>query len=264
MSLATNKFINRMFRRISDVVWDPMSGSTGVRTTNGVFTIKFDEQGQNPEVTVNPFDMSIALPGFAMQTPHAEVNVGDLIVGESSILGWVVEKNAASYKLRDHTGHEKAYVPPKVAIMGVTGPLVVRNLFSVAGGAQGVAGMLPMLMMLGGDEGKLEKILPLMLLTQQTPAVAGAAPAANPMAAMLPFLLMKDGLGGKGSKMDPMMLLMLSGGLGGGGGGMNPMLMMAMLGDEDDSPAATGVGNGRLGMPARTGTRILPPPLTEI
>lgn len=254
MSFDTNKFMKRMFRRIDGIVWDATTGATGLKTEQGIYTIAFKEDG-TPEVTVNPLDLlSLALPGFATQTPHADVAQGDIIVGDSKIIGWVTEKNDASYKVIDVQGMTKNYTPPKVAIMGSTGPLVVRNLFSLAGGQGGVAAMMPMLMAFGGDDSKIEKMLPFFLMQQGASQAAGPNAAANPMAAMLPFLLMKEGgLGGKGGKMDPMMMLAMSGGLGGGGNGVNPMMLMALMSD-DDKPATPTVA-----IPAPT--RLGPPPL---
>lgn len=246
MTFSANKFVNRMFRRIANVVWDPLTGTTGLKTPEGIFTIAFDAE-DNPTVTVNPIDMSMALPGFATITAHDDIKQGDIIVGDTKIIGWVVDKKPNSYVILDHSGMTKQYTPPKVAIMGQEGALVVRNLLSLTGGQGGMAGILPFLMMSGGDDSKIEKLLPFLLMQAQTPAAAGVAgapaAAANPMAAMLPFLLMQGGLGGNsngGGKggMDPMMLAMMMGGMSGGAGGMNPMMLLAMTGQlgGDDTP----------------------------
>lgn len=259
MAFSADKFVRRMFRRIDGIVWDVVSGQVGLKTAEGVFTATFSETGE-PTVTVNPFDLSVALPGFATQTAHADVNVGDIIVGDQKILGWVTRKTDASFVLIDQHGMTKNYTPPKVAVMGGSGPLVVRNLFSLTGGQGGVASMLPMLMMFGGDDSKLEKILPFLLMqggNLGAPAADGAAAAANPMAAMLPLLLMKGGLGGGNGDIDPMLLMAMSGGLGGGNGAMNPMLMMALMngglgGDSADAPPL---------VPTR---RNAPPPLSTL
>ena len=236
--MNTSKFMNRLFRRIHGVVWDVLSGSTGLQTENGIYSVTFAEDG-TPTLSANPIDsMGLSLPAFATQTAHADVNVGDIIVGDQGIIGWVTGKTDAAFKVLDHNGMSKTYNPPRVAIMGTAGVLVVRNLMTLTGGAAGAgnfaANLLPLLALGGGDD-KLEKLLPLLLMTSAAPAgAAGAAPAAGGMNALLPLLLLKDGgLGGAGGKLDPMTLLMLSGGLGGGAGGMNPMLMMALMGDGD-------------------------------
>jgi hypothetical protein len=269
---TTNKFMNRMFRRIGGVVWDVVSGGIGLQTENGIYTVSLAEDG-TASLNVNPLDtFGLALPAFATQATFEQVEPLDIIVGDQGIIGWVVDKTNTSFKVLDHNGHTKTYTPPKVAIMGTNGVLVVRNLMNLAGGASGAANIannpLVLMALMNGDEGGLEKVLPLLLMTGGLGggAAAGGA-AANPMAAMLPFLLMKDGgfggLGGKGGKMDPMMLMAMSGGFGGGAGGMNPMLMMALMGDGDlfGSAKTTSPSVGR-SVPALG--QAFPPPLKPI
>lgn len=239
MSIS-KKIMNRMFRRINGLVWDVMSGGIGLQTANGIHTVTFGEDGSF-QPNLNPIDsLGLTVPAFATQSTLDEVAVGDIIVGEVGIIGWVVEKLNASLRVLDHNGNVKVYVPPKVAIMGTNGVLVVRNLFSLTGGAGNAANfattLLPLLALGGGDD-KMEKLLPLLLMTSAQPAAAGTAgaAAANPMAAMMPLLLMKE-LGGSGGKsgIDKLLPLMLMGGMGGGAaGGMNPMLLMALAGDGD-------------------------------
>jgi hypothetical protein len=234
-----------MFRRIGGVVWDVTTGSIGLKTENGIYSLKTvpgaaTGDAASYSVSVNPFDdFGLAIPAFATQSTPEEVQVGDIIVGDKDIIGWVVDKTPAAFKVLDHNSYVKTYVPPSVQILGNSGVLVVRNLFSLTGGAAGAGNfaqsLLPLMMLGGGDE-KLEKMLPLLLMTSTAaPAANGTAAAANPMAAMLPLLLMKDGLGGSGGdgKMDKLLPFMMMGGLGGGAGGMNPMLMMALMGDGD-------------------------------
>lgn len=233
MTIA-NKFTRRMFRRIAGLVWDIQTGQIGVKTENGIYTLTAPEtEGGDYGVTVNPFDaFGLDIPAFATQTTHADVALGDLIVGDKGILGWVIAKTDAAFKVLDHNGQLKTYVPPKIAIMGQQGTLVVRNLLNLAGGQAGannlVSSMLPLLA-LGGGEDKLESVLPFLLMSQQ--GAAGTAAAANPMSSLLPLLLLKKGGLGGGSGLDnPLMLLAMTGGLG-GAGGMNPMMLMALAGD---------------------------------
>jgi hypothetical protein len=240
MSLQ-NKFMNRMFRRISGVVIDAMSGKVGVKTDDGVFTCEITGQGAtlSHEISVNILDgLSFNVPGFASQVEFDKVKAGDLVVNDKGIGGWVVGKTAKALKLADHTGSVKTYQPPKVTIMGGAGPsgvLVVQTLFSLTGSAEGAAGigqMLPMLMLLGdGNDSKLDSILPLILMQG---AQGGAA--AGGLNSILPLLLLsKDGGLGGGSLEKLLPILAMSGGLGGAGGAgaMNPMVMMALLGKGD-------------------------------
>lgn len=267
MSNVTNKFVNRMFRRVGGVVWDPLTGGTGLRTDQGIYTFKLNADGTS-EVSVNPFDdFGMALPAFATQTVQADVRPGDIIVGDSGIIGWVVSvTEGGAYKVKDHNGFERTYTPPKVNVLAqANGVLVVRNLLSLTGGEQNAqnfaANLLPLLALSGGDgDGKLEKLLPLLLMTSAGGG-AGAA-TANPLQAMLPLLLMKNGgLGGSGDKLDKLLpLLMIS---GGGGLGGNPMLLMAMMGDTDLFGMGS-VASPRTGPRVPTLNPVTPPPLNRL
>lgn len=242
-----SKFMRRMFRRIGGVVWDLTSGATGLKTDDGIHTVTFNEDG-SASPNVNPFnELGMDLPAFAMLTQLSEINKGDIVVGANTILGWAVEApgTGASIKVIDHQGHHKTITPPKVSVMNQTGILVVKNLFSLTGGADGAAGlannMLPLIMMMGdGADSKLEKLFPLMLMQSAGAGAGGVAGGMNPMMLMM---LMKDG-GLGGGKIDPMMLMAMSGGFGGGAaGGMNPMMMLALSsglgGSDDTAPAPT-------------------------
>ena len=239
-----SKFMRRMFRRIGGVVWDLTTGATGLKTDDGIHTVTFNDDG-SASPNVNPFnELGMDLPAFAMLTQLSEISKGDIIVGASTILGWAVEApgTGASIKVIDHQGHHKTITPPKVSVMNQTGILVVKNLFSLTGGADGATGlannMLPLIMMMGdGADSKLEKLFPLMLMQS-----AGAGNAAGGMNPMMLMMLMKDG-GLGGGKIDPMMMLAMSGGFSGAAGGMNPMMMLALSGglngSDDTAPAQT-------------------------
>lgn len=268
-----NKFVNRMFRRVNGVVWDVMSGSVGLKTENGIFTVSFSDAGA-PTLSVNPLDdFGLALPGFALQSSLADVSIGDIVVGDTAILGWVVKKNEASLEVLDHNGHQKVYVPPKVAIMNSSGVLVVKNLFNLTGGADGAnnfATQLLPLLALGGGDSKIEKLLPFLLMSSQIAPAAGAAgaaasPLSNPL--MLMMLLKDGGLGGKAGSIDPLMLMALG---GAGAGAQNPMVLAALLGGGDllgnavvEAPAAPALrpAGGR-GVPVLGGP--FTPPLTPV
>ncbi len=288
------KFLNRMFRKIDGLVWDLQSGNLGIKNEQGIYTLTADVTapvaasgtGDNAiaavvgstqyGISVNPFDaFGMSIPAFATQVPLAAIKEGDLIVGDKAILGWVTGKTAAGLKLLDTNGMNKSYSPPKVAIMGQDGALVVQSLGGLFGGQAGVAGLqsslLPMLMLSGGDTEGLDSILPILLFSQMqatNPAAAalganaaGApAAAANPLASLMPMLMLqklgksKGKSGGKGAfgDIDPMMLMMMSGGLGGGAGGINPMMLLAMggLGGDDDEVVGVPTTNASYGTTA--------------
>ena len=270
--MQINKFMNRMFRRISSLVWDVTTGAVGVKTDQGIFTVSFDDNN-NPTLNVNPLDsFGLAIPAFATQVVLADVKIADLVCGDTAVLGWVVDKTPAALKLMDHTGRTFTWAPPKVAIMGTQGVLVVQTLISLTGSpanAQGFAGsLLPLLMMGGeGSDSKLEKMIPFLLMSQQSGMAGGAgtaAPAGGPVGNLMPLLMMMNagGLGdlfggssnGPNQLTDLLPFLILSG-LGGatGAGGGNSMLMMAAMmgGQSETKPLVAGATRSR-GIPPLT------------
>lgn len=248
-----NKFLGRMFRRITGLVWDLTTGKIGIQDKGGIYTLDITPgvKASDPDTyrpSVNPFDnFGTAIPAFAQQVPFEKIGIADIVVGDNGILGWVIDKKNVALVLMDKNGMTKNYTPPKVQIMGSEGALVVQSLFNVAGGQEGLTGLqgnlLPLMMLAGDDDSALEKILPLMLFSQSTGTGAGAM---NPMMLMMMAGgLGKGGSGGGLAGMDPMMLMMMMGGMGGNnGGGMNPMMLMAMTGGLEKLTGNTVPGTG--------------------
>lgn len=207
--MSVDKMMGRMFKRVDSVVWDLMSGKLGVRTKDGEIAT-FEGQGDSAEITINPFeDFGIALPAFAQSTPLDAVKVGDLIYTSGDTPGWITEiKTSAktktteggkkTFRIMRPGGTVSSWNPPKVQMFGLeSGVLVVRSLMTMLpGGESGLAGlqgmMLPMMMM-GGDNLDLDKMMPLMLMSQMG---AGTAAGANPMAGMMQMMMMSKMMGG--------------------------------------------------------------------
>jgi len=198
--MSVEKMMGRMFRQVDSVVWDLMSGKLGVRTSDGeIATI--EGTGEDITVVINPFeDFGLAVPAFAQATPVDAVKEGDLIYTSGEAPGWIISiKTSAegkkSFKLMRPGGNISTWVPPKVQMFGFdSGVLVVRSLINLLPtGADGLGSlqgmMLPMLMM-GGDM-DLEKMMPLMLMSQMN-----GGTAANPMAGMMQMMMMSKMLGG--------------------------------------------------------------------
>lgn len=253
-----NKFLNRMFRKVNGVVWDLASNSLGLQNTNGIYTLNKETtegSGNAPatvqySVSVNPFDsFGFAIPAFAQITKLSDVSIGDIVVGETSALGWVIKVNGRSLQLMDQSGMTKNYTPPKLAILNQDGALVVKSLTGLFGqeGASGFSNaLLPLLLAGDGLGSGLDDLLPIMLLTQQQAGGNG-----NALASALPTILMMKAMsGGKGNMENLMLPMILTGGLGGGsGGGLNPMMLLALrdgglgtLGGSGDSGQF--IGNG--------------------
>lgn len=238
----------RMFRKVEGLVWDLMSGKIGIQGTDGIYTLETTGEGAaaRHNISLNPIDgFGMSIPAFAINTPNAQVEVGDIIVGTKGILGYVTKKNEASLKILKQDGQETTYTPVKTQVFGVDGYMVVKSLTGLLGteGAAGLQGSLLPLLMLGGDSGlDLDNILPLLLLQGQGQTQGGVG--FNLQSALPLMLMSKGGLGGSGKMKDLLPLLALSGGLGGNGGGMAAMLPLMLMGgfgdDEDKAPAQTG------------------------
>lgn len=204
---GADKFVNRLFRRVDGVVWDLMSGKTGIQTKEGIAVL--NGEGDAAQVEINVFDQfGVGLPAFAMSTPITSVSVGDIIYfGAKENPGWVVEKKVTeagpTFQLMKMDGTRTSWKPPKVSILGMeSGVMVLRPLTALLGGSSGLSSvqgiLLPMLMMDEGNNLNLEKMLPMLLMMQMGSAGTGDG-TPNPFAAL------------------------------GGGGGMNNILSMMMF-----------------------------------
>lgn len=209
--MSVEKMMGRMFRKVDSVVWDLMTGKLGVRTRDGEIAT-CEGEGDEATISINPFeDFGIALPAFAQATPADSVKVGDLIYTGGDAPGWIVSVKASTegkkiFKLMRPGGTISSWTPPKVQMFGLDGGvLVVRSLVSMLpGGTTDLAGlqgmMLPMLMMGGGDM-DLEKMMPLMLMSQ---GAAGATTGgANPFGGNMMQMMMMMKMMGNGFNRGP-------------------------------------------------------------
>ena len=211
-SMSMEKMMSRMFRRVDSVVWDLMTGRLGVRTRDGeIATI--EGSGEDASISLNPFeDFGIAIPAFAQSTPSEAVKVGDLIYTNGSLPAWIIEirnktpkdGNSVSDKKVFRTlradGTISSWIPPKVEMFGLDGGvLVVRSLMTMLpGGNTGLAsfqGMLMPMLVMGGDNIDLEKMLPMMLMMQLGTGT-GTDSGTNPMGNMMQTMMMMKMMGG--------------------------------------------------------------------
>ena len=210
-----NKFMERFFRPVDEVVWDMMSGKVGFKTKDGICSIDLgavvDTEAPDAQVSVNPFeDFGMAVPAFAQSVPVDSITLGDMIYSSSSnkVLGWVVKKNDKSFKLMKQDGTRSDWVPPKVQMIGFdSGVMVLRSLMNMLpGGASGLGQMQSMLMpmmamgMMGdGDSGAMDmkSMMPMMLMSQMGMGGA-AAPVGGGMASMMPMMMMMQMMKGDG------------------------------------------------------------------
>jgi hypothetical protein len=190
---GSSKFMDRLFKKADNIVWDLMTGRVGIQTADGIATLEGD--GDDAQITINLMDQfGMGIPAFAQSTPISAVNVGDIIFfGAKDAPGWVIEKKgnvittpgtaakrgskgvpavaavaptvtvtSPKFVLMKVDGTRSTWTPPKVSMLGMdSGVMVLRSLMSMLpGGQAGLQGMQSMLMpmmmsgMMGdGDDG---------------------------------------------------------------------------------------------------------------
>lgn len=195
-------FMNRMFRQVDGVVWDMMTGKLGVQTSDGIVTLD-DSDKDSPCIALNLFDQfGMGVPAFAQNTPADQVKPGDLLVGTTEIMGWVLKVENGKFTLMKPSGNVSNWVPPKIQMFGFdSGVMVVRSLMTLLpngnSGLTQMQSMLQMMMFAGDGDVNFEKIMPMMLMSQMGANPADPA-AANPMAQMMPMMLMMNMMKGGG------------------------------------------------------------------
>lgn len=210
-----NNMMERMFRRVDGLCWDMQSGKMAIKTRDGLLTAIIDENDpENSYINNNLIsEFGMAIPAFAQGTKTEDIRVGDIIINNTRIQGWVISADDLKFKIISPTGNISRWNPPRITMMGFdSGTMVVRSLFNMVGG-QGVQSMqsmmMPMMMsgLLGNDEESdndmMEMMMPMMLMQMTSGQSAGGAvdPAAmmggNMMQTMMTMQMMKQMSGKK-------------------------------------------------------------------
>jgi len=217
-----NKLMDRFFKKVEGVVWDLMTGKIGILGKEGISTL--EGEGEDASISLNMVEQfGMPIPAFAQSTPIDSVKSGDLIYVGGKPKGWVVEVKEKAIKGEDGNpdtvnkkfsiispnGTITTWNPPKVSMLGFdSGVMVLKSLIEMTGGSSGLAGIqgsLMPLMMMGGDLGDMDKIMPLMLMSQMGGAAGGGAAAgANNMIQTMMLMKMMGGSkgGGRGGFFD--------------------------------------------------------------
>lgn len=227
-----------MFRRVHNVVWDLMTGRVGIVNESGIVSgVVTGEEEKTVSVEVNVLDdFTYRLPAYAIRVPLSQVKVGDILSTEH-LTGFVEKVNEKSLNIRKVNGQlTTGYTPPKVNISFSDGDvMVVRSLLSFGESeseGQSFLGNLqqnPIVMMAimkGDDFGKLDDIMPLLLMSGLNQGATQSAGANNFAQTLLTMQLLK---GEKGGKTDDLLPLLMLGGQGFGGQGNNPLSTILML-----------------------------------
>lgn len=191
---VANNMMERMFRRVDGLCWDMQSGKMAIKTRDGLLTAIIDENDpENTYINNNLIsEFGMAIPAFAQGTKTEDIRVGDIIINNTRIQGWVISAEDLKFKIISPTGNISRWNPPRITMMGFdSGTMVVRSLFNMVGG-QGVQSMqsmmMPMMMsgLLGNDEDSdndmMEMMMPMMLMQMTSGQAAGGA--ADPSAMM--------------------------------------------------------------------------------
>lgn len=211
-----DKLMNRMFRKVENVVFDLTANSIGIRRGESIFTM-----GEDGSLNENMFaDMSAPIPAFAKSIKLADVKVGDLVIAQDGEpFGFITAVNPKSLRVLKPTGTCSTVVPSKVNLLGQGQTVMVVTPITTAGGIDPM-----MLMAMSDDSEDTSKMLMMMSMLQ-----GGQTGEMNPMMMMA----MMKGSDGEGSK-DFMKMMMLQQMMGQGGQGdanqMNPMMLMMLMG----------------------------------
>lgn len=192
--------MNRMFRRVDGLCWDMTTGKMAVQTQEGLVTASIDEDDhEKSQIEINLMsDFGMPIPAFAQGTKVQDIKVGDIVINNGGILGWVIKAQDNQFKLLSISGQLNTWNPPKVTMMGFeSGTLIVRSLLGVVGGS-GVQNlqslMMPMMMsgLMSGDEGgMLDRMMPMLLMSMQAGSAGVASDAAGMQSMMQTMLLME-------------------------------------------------------------------------
>ena len=246
--------IDDYFRKVDKCVYDFRSGQLGVTREDGkgfsVFSLPKTKTGKPSIQSCELSAFGTKMPAYAMRTPITKLSVGDVVIltdntGAEKWLYYLTNEKDGSTTNYEVTGIE-ADSGTKISIsvqdgllLGGDSVLSVKNflgdskmmknmmlpLMLMSQSSQGQGGMnniLP-LMMMGGESGDMQSMLPLLLMS------GGATGGGGDQTTMLMAMMMMNKDGGAGAmdmqKMLPLMLLTQ----GNQGGGNNNMLLMLMM-----------------------------------
>lgn len=213
-----NKFMDRMFKEVENVVIDMTTNSIGIKRDGSVYTICKDEEGEYGLSENILEEMSANIPAFAQSTPLDKVKEKDLILNASGdVVGWVIKKMPKSLKVLKTTGHVTNIVPAKANLFGQGQNVMVVS--SMMG--DNLQGSLPMLMAMSDDESSMKEMIPFLMMSNSGQA----------MDPMMMAMMMSKGSGDNDMMKTMMMMQMMQGQQGqeGSAPAMNPMMMAMMM-----------------------------------
>lgn len=153
-----DKMLKSIVSKTNDVVYDFVSGSTAIKTSEGLVIYA------NGKLSANPFDsFAMELPAFAMLTKVEDIKEGDIIVLDNKAAGFVHGVHTDEIGVIRTDGQDTIYQPREVLMFGQSsGIKIVKSLFNM-GGNMDTNSMLPMLMMMSGKK-DMKSMLPLLMM----------------------------------------------------------------------------------------------------
>ncbi len=207
--LNMKSLMEKMFSKVENVVMDVTSGGLGISQSEDVFTLGEDESINSGAL------MSIPVPAFATKIQLGDINVGDILVHNGKAHGFVLKSAKSNKSLRViQPSGVTSTMHVKNDLLTGSGWMIVKSMF----GNLGSNSMLPMMMMMGDEDGdtNTEAMYPMLMMSMMQQNAGGEANV-NPMQnMMLPMMMMSKSKGDSSmSDMLPMMMMM--------NGGMNFM-----------------------------------------
>lgn len=194
---------NMMFREVSNVVLDGMTGKPAIKTDTGLVSITFGkpdavyaEDGASTksatrkaayELSVNPItDMGMELPAIAMAVPLNRVDIGDIYIAGNGSASFVteVENSGDKFRIVSTSGTNSTITPATNVMFGTKTVLVIKNMTGALSGNGTMNPLMMMMMMMKDGTGDSRDMLRTMMLAQM---LGGQNGTMNPLA-MAAFL----------------------------------------------------------------------------
>lgn len=213
-----DKLVDKMFKKVENVVYDLTTNSIGVKKDDSVFSLVKDEDTYVISENILA-DFAQAIPAFAKSVSVNDVKIEDLILDSAgNPYGWVLKVNDKSLKVLKLNGTTSNVVPSKVGLLGSGQTVMVISSLMQSNGQA----LDPMMLMMLSENSDM---LPMFMMMQSQ----NASTDNNQMNQLLPLLMMSKGKKGSSDEMMKMILMqqMMS---GGNMNGMNPMLLAMLMG----------------------------------
>lgn len=231
---------DQLFQKVDYCVYDLRNQRIGVKKNDGESYAVYvpGKDGKKPKIENCIAEMfSISVPAFAMRTKLDELKSGDVVLlpcddeDANQVIFYTSHKagedveNPTINGIDTENGSRTQHTLPSNPVLPNDSVLAVKNLF---GDGLDVGNMLPMLLLMKGDDGdeEGEEQLSKTLLLLHFLKGSGDGKGAD-MNSMLPFFLMSKGKN-KGN-LTQLLMMQQMGGVSGGMASLLPMMLMGEM-----------------------------------